>query len=80
MPGRLLEVEKASSGVLFSWIKCNVRNIVLYGYGDWIGRFGGIQQLCAAARIFYPENASTLLHQRNLTAAVRVSVADLTLH
>lgn len=47
MPGRLLESPATPPGVFCQALKRRARTVLLYAYGDWLLKYGGLQQLAA---------------------------------
>jgi hypothetical protein len=49
MPGRLLEVEPKRAASLKEHIKRHCDQILVYAYGDWLTRYGNLQELTSRA-------------------------------
>ena len=49
MPGRLLEVEEASARRLREWLRGHFQRLLVYGYGEWLTRYGGLPGLAGRA-------------------------------
>ena len=49
MPGRLLETDPASAALLKDRLRRHATQLLVYAYGDWLTRFGGLHGLAAAA-------------------------------
>jgi hypothetical protein len=49
MPGRLLEVDESSSRRLREWLRGHFHRLLVYGYGDWLTRYEGLEGLAARA-------------------------------
>jgi SAM-dependent methyltransferase len=58
MPGRLLEVDAASAGALRDRLARQTGSVLLYAYGSWLTRFGGLGGLAAECGIPVPESSS----------------------
>ena len=56
MPGRLIEVGERSAR-LRAWLAG--RTLIVYGYGDWVGRYGSLGALCQAAGLPAPHGVAT---------------------
>ncbi len=48
-PGRLLEVEDREGAKLRSWLQSSSAKLLLYAYGDWLQREGGLASLARKA-------------------------------
>ena len=46
MPGRLIEAGPARSRVLLQRLRERCRRVLVYAYGDWLTRYGGLGELC----------------------------------
>lgn len=51
MPGRLLEVDRGRAAALVRELTRCSDNILVYAYGDWLARYGGLQELARAANL-----------------------------
>ena len=49
MPGRLVEVDEASARRLREWLHRHFQRLLVYGYGDWLTRYGGLEGLAGRA-------------------------------
>lgn len=49
MPGRLLEVEGSQAALVREALKQRAKYVLLYAYGDWLEKFGGLGPLVASA-------------------------------
>jgi 2-polyprenyl-3-methyl-5-hydroxy-6-metoxy-1,4-benzoquinol methylase len=49
MPGRLVEVDEASARRLREWLHGHFQQLLVYGYGDWLTRYGGLSGLAERA-------------------------------
>ena len=49
MPGRLTEVDDASARRLRDWLRGHFQRLLVYGYGEWLTRYGGLSELAARA-------------------------------
>ena len=54
MPGRLLEVDESSSRRLREWLRGHFHRLLVYGYGDWLTRYEGLEGLAARAGLAFP--------------------------
>lgn len=48
MPGRLLECDPLKRQLFLDWLTSQCKNIVVYAYGDWLQRYGGLEALANA--------------------------------
>jgi hypothetical protein len=62
MPGRLLEVDAASAAQLRSWLQGHFQHLLVYAYGEWLTKHGGLAGLAAKAGL-------TLVSQHSSGAA-----------
>ena len=51
MPGRLLEVGADRAKTLLARLKVHCDQLLVYAYGDWLSRFGGLQGLARKAEL-----------------------------
>jgi len=51
MPGRLLETDREKAGRFLAALRVRTRHVLMYAYGDWLQRFGGLGPLAADAGI-----------------------------
>ena len=49
MPGRLLEVDDTSAARLRSWLQGHFEHLLVYAYGEWLTRHGGLAGLAEKA-------------------------------
>jgi SAM-dependent methyltransferase len=49
MPGRLIEVDEASAQRLREWLRGHFQRLLVYGYGEWLTRYGGLAGLAGRA-------------------------------
>lgn len=49
MPGRLLEVDEASARRLREWLRGHFQRLLVYGYGEWLTRYGDLSGLAERA-------------------------------
>ena len=49
MPGRLVEVDESSGRRLREWLRGHFHHLLVYGYGDWLTRYGGLAALAERA-------------------------------
>ena len=49
MPGRLLEVDEASAAQLRALLRGHFQHLLVYAYGEWLTRHGGLEGLAAKA-------------------------------
>ena len=49
MPGRLLEVDEASAAQLRALLRGHFQHLLVYAYGEWLTRHGGLAGLAAKA-------------------------------
>ena len=49
MPGRLIEVDEASAQRLREWLRGHFQQLLVYGYGEWLTRYGGLAGLTERA-------------------------------
>lgn len=49
MPGRLLEVDEGSARRLREWLQGHFQRLLVYGYGEWLTRYGGLSGLAGRA-------------------------------
>jgi hypothetical protein len=49
MPGRLLEVPEARAERLRAWLAASSERLLVYAYGVWLARFGGLAPLARRA-------------------------------
>ena len=49
MPGRLLEVDDAEGRRLKDWLRGHFKELVVYGYGEWLTRYNGLAALAQRA-------------------------------
>jgi 2-polyprenyl-3-methyl-5-hydroxy-6-metoxy-1,4-benzoquinol methylase len=49
MPGRLVEVDESSGRRLREWLRGHFQHLLVYGYGDWLTRYGGLATLAERA-------------------------------
>jgi hypothetical protein len=49
MPGRLLEATPDEAALLKSRLKAQCDHVVIYAYGDWLTRYGDLNNLAGAA-------------------------------
>jgi SAM-dependent methyltransferase len=69
MPGRLLEVDEASGRQLRSWLRGHFHHLLVYAYGEWLTRHGGLEGLAAKAGL-------RLVSQHASGAAGLAQIAD----
>ena len=69
MPGRLLEVDDAAAWQLRSWLRGHFQHLLVYVYGEWLTRHGGLAGLAAKAGL-------TLVTQHASGAAGLARIAD----
>ena len=51
MPGRLLEVERERAARLRTRLRTACERVLVYAYGDWLTRYGGLEGLAEAVGI-----------------------------
>jgi hypothetical protein len=49
MPGRFLEVDAARASAARQQLKDTCRQLIVYAYGDWLTRYGSLEQLAVSA-------------------------------
>jgi hypothetical protein len=49
MPGRLLETDAPRAARLRERLRTHCERVLVYAYGDWLSRYGGLDRLAAAA-------------------------------
>jgi hypothetical protein len=49
MPGRLVEVDDVSARRLRDWLHRHFQRLLVYGYGEWLTRYGGLKGLAERA-------------------------------
>jgi hypothetical protein len=49
MPGRLLETAAPRAARLRERLRTHCERVLVYAYGDWLSRYGGLDRLAAAA-------------------------------
>lgn len=54
MPGRLTELDGSKRDAIRDMILGRARELLVYGYGDWLDRYGDLETLCEAAGIPRP--------------------------
>src|SRR5262249_48643048 len=47
MPGRLVEVDESSGRRLREWLRGHFQQLLVYAYGEWLTRYGGLPGLAA---------------------------------
>ena len=67
MPGRLLEVDEASAARLRSWLQGHFQHLLVYAYGEWLTRHGGLAGLAAKAGL-----QLTSVHPGGTTGLARI--------
>lgn len=51
MPGRLLEVDEGRAARLRQWLRGHFDQLLVYGYGEWLTRYGSLEGLAAQAKL-----------------------------
>ena len=68
MPGRLLEVDEASAGRLREWLRGHFHRLLVYAYGEWLTRYGGLSMLAERAGL-----ALESVHKSGVVGLARIA-------
>lgn len=71
MPGRLLETDPARADELRGWLRERVDRVLVYAYGDWLARPGGLRGLAADAGFQLAETSEPTVGLATVTDQIR---------